>query len=100
MLRKGTSLKMRKICKTDSQAAASWLPMAYESGGIPSQSGWPKFSSCVEDFPEFKDRWHKISKVGISDKMLLRILEEHSLASNIARRPDRFTEVADEWRWL
>jgi hypothetical protein len=91
---------MRNKHKTSNPAPVSWLPVAAQRGATTSEVGWPKFSRKVEDFPEFKKQWHKISKTGISDKLLLRVLWEHCLPLNLSRKPDMFSEVAEVWEWL
>jgi predicted NUDIX family NTP pyrophosphohydrolase len=73
MFWEGTTSRMQKISKIDSCALAVWLPVAYEQGVTLWEAGWPKFSGKVEDFPEFKIKWHKICKTGIGDMMLLRV---------------------------
>jgi hypothetical protein len=100
MSQEGATLKMRKKSKTDNLALVSWLPIAAQRGATTSESGWPKFSGKVEDFPEFKKQWHNICKTGIGDKMLLRVLWEHSLPPNLSRRLDMLSEAAKIWEWL
>jgi hypothetical protein len=100
MSREGATMKMQKKRKTDNPAPVSWLPVAAQRGAATLEAGWPKFSGKVEDFPEFKKQWHKISKTGIGDKMLLRVLWEHCLPPNLSRRPDMFSGVTKVWEWL
>jgi hypothetical protein len=91
---------MRNKHKTNNPAPVSWIPVAAQRGAATSEAGWPKFSGKAEDFPEFKKQWHKISKIGIGDRMLLRVLWEHCLPPNLSRRPDMYSEVTDVWNWL
>jgi hypothetical protein len=91
---------MRNKHKTHNPALVSWLPVAAQRGVTTLEAGWPKFSGKVEDFPEFKKQWHKISKTRIGDRLLLRVIWEHCLPPNLSRRPDTFSEVSDVWVWL
>jgi hypothetical protein len=91
---------MQNKHKTNNPAPMSWLPVAAQRGVATSEAGWPKFSGKVEDFPEFKKQWHKISKTGIGDRMLLRVLWEHCLPKNLSRRLDMFSGVTEVWDWL
>jgi hypothetical protein len=87
----GATLKIQKKSKTDNWAPVGWLPVAAQRGAASLEASWPKFSGKVEDFPEFKRQWHMICKTGIGDKMLLRVLWEHSLPPNLTRSLDMFT---------
>jgi hypothetical protein len=83
MFCEGAITRMQMISKKDSWGgcgvwSVEWLPAACEQGAL-QQAGWPKFSGRVEDFSEFKDKWHKIFKTGHCNKALLRALWEHFL---------------------
>jgi hypothetical protein len=62
-------------------------------GAVTQQHIWPKFKGDVWEYVEFKEQWHKMKKVDVSEKQLLEIMWRSCLSSCIVERPDKFANV-------
>jgi hypothetical protein len=77
-----------------------WSHIISIQGAVTQQHIWPKFKGDVWGYMEFKEHWHKMQKVEVSEKQLLEIMWEDCLPSHIVERPGKFANVATAWQYL